>query len=129
MHNQTFTNLDEFTRAYIEAMCFSEMHCDNPEMEHKSFDDLSQVCADKIVNDCQAFQQAYGHLFTDENCLYKGCSPTAYAGHDFWFSRNHAGVGYWDGDWANPAGTILDEAAKAAKSMEIYVGDDGQIYC
>ena len=52
----------------------------------------------------------------------------AMAGHDFWLTRNGHGAGFWDGDWPEPAATILDGASKAAGSCDLYVGDDGRIY-
>jgi hypothetical protein len=35
------------------------------------------------------------------------CSVTAYAGHDFYLTRNGAGCGFWeDGDWPKGIGRV-----------------------
>ncbi len=52
----------------------------------------------------------------------------AMAAHDFWLTRCGHGAGFWDGDWPEPAATVLDNAAKAFGNVDLYVGDDGQIY-
>ena len=35
------------------------------------------------------------------------------AGHDLWLTRNGHGCGFWDGDWKEPAATLLTAAAKS----------------
>ena len=50
------------------------------------------------------------------------------AGHDLWLTRNHHGAGYWDGDWPD-AGERLTQACKKYPEVNLYVGDDGLIYC
>src|SRR5215213_9921810 len=49
------------------------------------------------------------------------------AGHDFWLTRNRHGAGFWDrglGDLSNR----LSDASKVYGEVDLYVGDDGQIY-
>jgi len=43
-------------------------------------------------------------------------------------TRNHHGVGFWDGDVSEPHATLLTDAAHAAGERYLYVGDDGIIY-
>lgn len=57
----------------------------------------------------------------------EGTAPSQ-AGHDFWLTRNGHGAGFWDGDWGE-AGTPLSDACKPYGSCDLYVGDDGLIYC
>ncbi len=52
----------------------------------------------------------------------------AMAGHDFWLTRCGHGAGFWDGDWPEPAASVLTEASKEFGNVDLYVGDDGQIY-
>jgi hypothetical protein len=52
----------------------------------------------------------------------------AMAGHDFWLTRCGHGAGFWDGDWPEPAASILDRASRQAGNVDLYVGDDGLIY-
>lgn len=51
---------------------------------------------------CREFQQAFSDLIADNETQ---------AGHDFWLNRNGHGSGFWDGDWSEPAATILDQAS------------------
>jgi len=39
------------------------------------------------------------------------------------------GCGFWDGDWADEVEGTLTEAAKRFGEVNLYVGDDGLIYC
>lgn len=50
-------------------------------------------------------------------------------GHDFWLTRNRHGAGFWDGDYAPEVGKRLTDAAHAYGSCDLYVGDDGWVYC
>jgi hypothetical protein len=69
--------------------------------------------------DCEAFYQETTDAIDGEN---------SQAGHDFWLTRNGHGAGFWDGDWKEPAASILDEASKAFGNVDLYLGDDGWIY-
>ena len=68
----------------------------------------------------RAFREAAGELIDE-------CGEER-AQHDFWLTRNGHGAGFWDGDWSEVAGTILDNAAKAYPEIDLYVGDDGKIH-
>lgn len=123
------TKLDEFTAAYIEAALWSSADDDGDYLDSR-FDqfDLAPETLEKMIEDCRRFQAEFGHLFTEENCSYRGCPVAAYAGHDFWLNRNGHGCGFWDGDWEEPAASILDAASRKAGQVDLYVGDDGRIY-
>ena len=50
-------------------------------------------------------------------------------GHDFWLTRAHHGVGFWDRAWLDKAtGRRLTDLAHAAGERWLYVGDDGKVY-
>jgi hypothetical protein len=126
-------SLQSFTNAYIEALLFSSNDESNdqggdPLDKNYGPEDFSPEARAKIDADCKAFYDAHGHLFTDENCKYKGCTPDEYAGHDFWLTRQGHGCGFWDGDWAEDAAETLDKACKALGELYPCVGDDGQIH-
>jgi hypothetical protein len=125
--------LDEFTKAYIEAALFStndesdeaggDPLDDNYGVEHIDSETLAS-----IVADCALFQEYYKEWMTEDFCTYSRCSALEYAGHDFWLTRCGHGAGFWDGDWKEPAETILTEGAKSFGDFYLEVGDDGKIH-
>ena len=85
--------------------------------------------------------EALGRAFTDCKKFFVENRPTIekatvggstnnweHAGHDFWLTRNGHGCGFWDGDWSEPAGALLDQAAKAFKEITLETGDNGKLY-
>ncbi len=49
-------------------------------------------------------------------------------GHDIWFTRNHHGVGFWDGDYSSEVEEILMNAIKILKEVNLVLGDDMKLY-
>lgn len=134
--HETFPRLyAEFRAAYIATMLWSsndesDESGGEPLDRNYSESDLAPEALAAIETDCRAFFNAHSDLFSDEYCLHHGpdFGIEGHAGHDFWLTRNHHGAGFWDGDWAEPAATILDNAAQAFGTVDPYVGDDGRIY-
>ena len=54
--------------------------------------------------------------------------PWHQVAHDFVMTRNHTGVGFWDGDWLQPWGKTLTDLCLQAGELELYIGDDNLIY-
>ena len=50
------------------------------------------------------------------------------AGHDFWLTKNGHGAGFW-GRGLGQLGRELTDASKVYGSTDLYVGDDGKVYC
>lgn len=48
-------------------------------------------------------------------------------GHDFWLTRNHHGAGFWDRGLGE-LGELLTELSQTFNDVDLYIGDDGQIY-
>ena len=117
-------NLDKFLEAYIAAALWSTT--DGSTLEGGDFldanygtDDLAPETLAKMKADCYKFRA--------ENAKdIEGREEQA--GHDLWLTRNHHGAGYWDGDWPD-AGERLTQACKKYPEVNLYVGDDGLIYC
>lgn len=127
-------NLDAFTCAYIEAALWSTNDESTPQGgepldQNFGVKDIAPATLETIIADCANFQAENASLLIDDNCFYKRCPMIEYAGHDFWLTRAHHGVGFWDGDWTEEAGKALTEAASRFKEMDLYIGDDGLIYC
>jgi hypothetical protein len=126
-------SLESFTHAYIVAALWSssDQSTDQggePLDSNYTADDLAADSLATITQECAEFYNAHSHLFSQ--CHYKGCPGDEYAGHDFWLTRCGHGCGFWDGDWPEPAASILDKASESAGNRDIYVGDDGMLhYC
>lgn len=127
-------DLDPFTRAYVQAMLFSETDeltedggdplDDNYGIEHIDRDTL-----DMMIADCAKFQEYYGSLLTAENFVgRRDCSVAEMAGHDFCLTRNGHGAGFWDGDWSDDVASVLTEGAKSFSSFNLCIGEDGFIH-
>jgi len=109
--------------AYIECAYF----CDTGEPDQCPSDtDLSDLGYIAAASDCADFL----HLCERAGLLakYRETGRTwDQFGHDFWFTRNGHGVGFWD----RGMGDLGEELTKVAKSMgERYLvqGDDGMAY-
>lgn len=118
------TKLDTFTKAYIECALWSSMDESTPSggepMDRNySVKDIAPETLEKMVADCAKFQSENAELITPD---------LSRAGHDFWLTRNGHGAGFWDGDWPEDAGKTLTAASKAFGQVDLYIGDDGQIY-
>lgn len=86
-------------------------------------EDIAPATMAKLVANCEAFYAANDATLNHEDSL-----GDSQAGHDFWLNHNGHGAGFWDGDWPEPLGDILDKAARAFSEVSLYVGDDGLIY-
>jgi len=125
----------EFISGYITAMLWSSHDESNesggrPMDANYSEDDLTDDARERCEVECKAFLYRVGYMIDDEQ--FTGNRPdggtlAAYAGHDFWLTRNGHGAGFWDGDWAETADKILTGAAKAFGELNPYVTEGGQI--
>lgn len=117
-------DLDEFTREFLEAAWFTDEDRLKEEAEQNGLDpeehdfEWSQEALERAKVDCEKFQAENAEAIETGNN----------AGHDFWYTRNGHGVGFWDGDWEEPYATQLDNASKAFGEVWTYLGDDGLIY-
>ena len=116
-------SLEAFTRQYIETALWSTNDESTPQGgepldRNYGAEDIAAKSLRHMRNDCRRFYDSHGDLFDDDE----------QAGHDFWLTRNGHGAGFWDGDWPEPAATVLTEACKTFGECDLYVGDDGLIY-
>lgn len=82
-------------------------------------DDLTKKAFMEMRKDVTAFARENAALIGDR---------WARAGHDFWLTHNGHGAGFWDGDWPEPAGSVLTKNSKPYGSVDLYVGDDKKIH-
>nr|WP_316651555.1 hypothetical protein [uncultured Gellertiella sp.] len=128
--------LDTFTAHCIGTALWSSIG-DEDEPLDSQFDrsDIAPELRAAIEAECKAFYLAnHNAIHCDDAPLANDFEgpiaerEAAMAGHDFWLTRCGHGAGFWDGDWPEPHATALDNAAKAFGNVDLYVGDDGQIY-
>lgn len=115
--------LDVFTHHYIEAALWSSTdNADDsggePLDANYDIDDIEQTALAKMIEDCRQFQADHADLIGDR---------LERAGHDFWLTRNGHGAGFWDGDWPEPAATVLTESSQAWGEVDLYVTDTGKV--
>jgi len=122
----TQTTLDTFTRAYIACALWSSTdNADDsggePLDANYNESDIAPATLAEIISDCAAFQ-------TDNaDDLRTSRLSDEQAGHDFWLTRNGCGAGFWDRGLGK-VGKTLTDAAHVWGSVNLYVGDDDQIY-
>lgn len=134
-NNETgFKIMDNFTKAYIEAMLWTE--CDpgtdanthDPENDFPlhgncGIEDLAPKTLETIQKECADFQTKNADILKQ---AYRPDYDEARAGHDFWLTRNGHGAGFWD----RGLGDIGDKLTDVSKNSPVYVylGSDRLIY-
>lgn len=67
--------------------------------------------------------------FFEDNQADLADYPADDAGHDFWLTRNHHGVGFWEADHCTEEeGERLTASAQTYTEKNIVEGDDGTLY-
>jgi hypothetical protein len=100
------SELNTFINAYFEAIYFTELGDMEQPPNHAELEASSQA---EQVHDAKEFYEKYNYLFNDH---------VQQAGHDFWFTRQGHGVGFWDRDRAELYGQ--DEADKLVEACEEF---------
>lgn len=120
--NETRPTLDNFALEYIRTALWSSTDDEGePLDETYGADDIHPDSLDKIIADCERFQR--------ENSADLSDYPEGNAAHDFWLTRCHAGVGFWENDFGTKE--QCDRLTKASHKFgecNIIVGDDGKIH-
>ena len=132
MNRTEYLKLDDFTRAYITAALWSSNDESTPQ-GGEPFDvnydenDIAPETIAKMLTDCKAFQRDNAELLEQVPDTGREWSAAEQSGHDFWLTRNGHGAGFWDRGYGE-LGDKLTEACKAYREVDLYLGDDGQIY-
>lgn len=122
---------DEFITAYLEAALWSSSSGEHENFDDFEFEDIHPKCLAQAIADCESFKAQAGDLILDED-NYAGSRPSQtmleQAGHDFWLTRNHHGVGFWeDGDWADSVRDPLTKLAHSFREVNV-TEEDGVLY-
>ena len=122
--------LDAFTRAYIECALWFLSTDDNDTPMDDNYDVRDMASPESLrimVEDCKAFQTDNAELLEQAFTVYNTDDKAAYAGHDFWLTRNHHGAGFWDRGLGEVGRKLTDKAHEYG-SCDLVVGDDGKVY-
>ena len=87
-----------------------------------SADDIDPDTLATMRGECDQFIAAYWAPITETKQSPEQC------GHDFWLTRNHPGVGFWDRGYPKALGDPLTTAAHLEGSRDLEIGDDGRIH-
>ena len=113
--------LDEFTTAYLECALWSSTdENDEPMDANYGIEDLTDECVNQAIEDCADFQEANAELLEQAHTVYDTDDKAAYAGHDFWLTRNRHGAGFWDRGLGE-VGKNLTEAAHGYGGVDLDV--------
>lgn len=121
-------NLETFLNAYIACMLWSSTDENGEPLD--GLDLPLSIEAKRIARDeCESFLFASQVLFLGLPEWYgqNDGGIYAYAGHDFWLTRNGHGAGFWDRGLGD-LGDRLTELCKTYGEQSPVVGDDGYIY-
>ena len=111
--------MNKFAQDYITTALWSSTDDDGEPLDGLySVYDIAPECLETMLADCADFEESFGDK----------CYETDHPGHDFWLTRNGHGAGFWDGDYP-VQGEYLTKMSKAYGECNLYVGDDGLIYC
>lgn len=130
--------IDKFTEAYMICALWtsSDSSLDYETLDSFNLDDIDIETVYKMVSDCARFQaentidlihvpDVYCSGDSHGRSRYTGLES---AGHDFWYTRNGHGVGFWSRDYDEKLRNRLDNASRKYPEFNLYVGDDGKIH-
>ena len=119
--NPAISNLDSFTISYLECALWSSCDGDGNPLDREYYiTNFSKETLEEMITDCKSFQEENKELLCEID--------DKQAGYDFWLTRNHHGSGFWCRGLTK-TGELLTKASEAMGEVNLYVGDDGEIYC
>lgn len=124
--------MDYFVTEYIRSALWSstdDRDYENGDSQHgkpmddeHSAEDLAPATLLQMIADCKKFRE--------DNAADLEAYPVSQAAHDFWLTRNHHGCGFWEDDFGeHDANERLTQYCHKMGEVNLYVGDDGKIYC
>lgn len=125
----TYNDLSDFSRGYVDAIFFTECHCDNEELEEKGFLDFAPETLKRIEADCAAFEMNNAQALATAYEMHENYTPEQ-AGQDFWLTRNGHGTGFWDRGLGETGEELTNACGHGTRwpSLDLYAGDDGKLY-
>lgn len=127
LYSMKLPDLSSFALAYLTAALFTDL----PEGEIGSGEfspkqtDLNRFPSATLTRaqqDCDAF------IKQNSLEMFGGDTEMEKIARDFWYTRNHHGCGFWDGDYAEEIGKKLTASAKTFGETSLYRGRGGWFY-
>jgi hypothetical protein len=123
--SQSPKRLNKFQQGFLEAALWSSTdNADDsggePLDKNYGISDIAPETLASLLKDCDDFCEENADLLAQ-------AGDDEQNGHDFWLTRNGHGAGFWDRGYG-AVGDKLSAACKAYGGVDLYVGDDGQIY-
>lgn len=116
----TWTDLDDFTRAYLECALWSSTDDEGSPLDDSAgIEDCSARLLEQATEDCRDFREA--------NASDLDGIEDSQAGHDFWLTRNRHGAGFWDRGLGE-RGARLTEAAHVYGEVYLWTDDEGTVH-
>lgn len=121
-----------FELGYIECAVWSSTD-DAGKPWDQSDAEFSPEALVRFRADCDKFWPEYLRTLTEQgyedDSQLRALPDDSRVGHDFWLTRNGHGAGFWDGYYPKALGEALTKLAKSYGECNLYIGDDGLIYC
>lgn len=115
--------LDDFTKAYIEALMWSASEDDEGHnLDDLAFGAIAEETVEQMRADCEKFQQENDDLLQAAYSQEKVAYDAEHAGHDFALTRNGHGAGFWDRGLGD-VGDKLTDAAEAFGEYYLFTDD------
>lgn len=118
--------LDLFVDSFLKCLLWSTVDGEEGRLaDQYGVSDIAPPTLAGLKDDCAAFVEAHldDLMWATDREVYDWTN----AGHDYAFSRNGHGTGYFDRD-LDEIGDRLQQAAQDAGEVYAYVGDDGLVY-
>jgi hypothetical protein len=126
----TEQQIQSFIEGYLTAALWSSTDTLNGEDVNLDDFDWAPGESDKLEDDCLDFinsNTADLLEYADKKSHAPGYDEFECAGHDFWFTRNGHGAGFWDRGLGE-LGNRLTAASKVYGGVDLYLGDDEMVY-
>lgn len=120
---------DNALRAMVERYLECALWSSNDESDDRGgnplddtyyISDISDETWLEAIEDCDSFLESQAGDLEESGLGYEQI------GHDFWLTRNGHGAGFWDRGLGD-VGDRLSKACEPYGSVDLYVGEDGQV--